>query len=176
MTDDVALSRESFRRLHPINAPRPVPQLPDRVWTDEDWDRIRRGYRARGMDEKWNIFVEADVVLMHRSWTGHGVYEASFAQVTGGGRKIASAVVEADGERYRSMGDEYDRLMMELIISAIVLGEAGRRPPGRTRGADCSGFGKERSSLGCGGAQCSGLAFWIVSSGPRRVLLRPRAM
>ncbi|WP_326763554.1 hypothetical protein OG978_02255 [Streptomyces sp. NBC_01591] len=123
MTDDVALSRESFRRLHPINAPRPVPQLPDRVWTDEDWDRIRRGYRARGMDEKWNIFVEADVVLMHRSWTGHGVYEASFAQVTGGGRKIASAVVEADGERYRSMGDEYDRLMMELIISAIVLGE-----------------------------------------------------
>lgn len=32
-------------------------------------------------------------------------------------------MVEADGERCRSMGDEYDCLMMELIISAIVPGE-----------------------------------------------------
>ncbi|MET8518367.1 hypothetical protein [Streptomyces sp. NPDC005077] len=123
MTADAPLTRESFRRLQPISTPRPVSQLPDRVWTDEDWDRIRLGYRARDMDEKWQVFVEGDVVFMHRSWTGRGVYEASFAPVTGGGRRIASAVVEADGERYRSIGDEYDRLMMELIISAIVLGE-----------------------------------------------------
>ncbi|MER6571427.1 hypothetical protein ABT288_35940 [Streptomyces sp. NPDC001093] len=98
-------------------------QLPDRVWTDEDWDRIRRGYRARDMDEKWNVFVEGDVLFMHRSWTGHGVYEATFAPAPGGGRRIASAVAEADRERYRSRGDEYDCLMMELVISAIVLGE-----------------------------------------------------
>ncbi|GGX98889.1 hypothetical protein [Streptomyces fructofermentans] len=123
MTADAPLTRESFRRLHPISSPRPLPQLPDRVWTDEDWDRIQRGYRARDMDEKWNIFVEGDVVLMHRSWTGRGVYEASFAPVAGGGRRITSAVVEADGERYRSRGDEYDRLMLELVISAVVLGE-----------------------------------------------------
>ncbi|MET8966011.1 hypothetical protein ABZX69_42310 [Streptomyces sp. NPDC004074] len=123
MTADVPLTRESFRRLHPISTPLPVSQVPDRVWTDEDWDRIRRGYHARDMDEKWNVFVEGDVLFMHRSWTGHGVYEASFAPVTGGGRKIASAVVEADRERYRSIGDAYDCLMMELIISAIVLGE-----------------------------------------------------
>ncbi|MFF2129863.1 hypothetical protein ACFVW1_31675 [Streptomyces olivochromogenes] len=123
MTADAPLTRESFRRLHPISTPRPVSQLPDRVWTDEDWDRIRRGYRARDMDEKWNVFVEGDVLFMQRSWTGHGVYEVSFAPAAGRGRRIASAVVEADGERYRSMGDEYDCLMMELIISAIVLGE-----------------------------------------------------
>ncbi|MDW4903909.1 hypothetical protein RB628_00755 [Streptomyces sp. ADMS] len=74
------------------------------------------------MDEKWNVFVEADVVYMHRSWTGHGIYEVSLAPVAGG-RRITSAVVEADGERVRRMGDEYDCLMMELIISAIVLAE-----------------------------------------------------
>ncbi|MFE3200165.1 hypothetical protein [Embleya sp. NPDC059237] len=123
MTADAPLTRESFRRLHPINTPRPVSQLPDRVWTDEDWNRIQRGYRARDMDEKWNVFVEGDVLFTHRSWTGHGIYEASFAPVIGGGVRITSAVVESDRENYRSMGDEYDRLMMELIISAIVLGE-----------------------------------------------------
>ncbi|MEU9109121.1 hypothetical protein AB0D54_33305 [Streptomyces xanthophaeus] len=123
MTADDPLTRESFRRLQPMSAPKPVPLLPDRVWTDEDWDRIRRGYAARDMDEKWNVFVEGDVVFMHRSWTGLGVYAASFAPEAGGGRRISSAVVEADGERYRSMGAEYDRLMIELVISAIVLGE-----------------------------------------------------
>ncbi|MEV4595915.1 hypothetical protein AB0K15_00765 [Amycolatopsis sp. NPDC049253] len=75
------------------------------------------------MDEKWNVFCEGDVLFMHRSWTGHGIYEASFARVSEGGRRIASAVVEGDRERYRSMGDERDRLMLELVISAIVLGE-----------------------------------------------------
>ncbi|MFG2751575.1 hypothetical protein [Streptomyces xanthophaeus] len=123
MTADDPLTRKSFRRLQPIGAPKPVPLLPDRVWTDEDWDRIRRGHAARDMDQKWNVFVEGDVVFMHRSWTGLGVYAASFAPVADGGRRISSAVVESDGERYRSMGDEYDRLMIELIISAIVLGE-----------------------------------------------------
>ncbi|WP_328834772.1 hypothetical protein [Streptomyces europaeiscabiei] len=123
MIADAPLTRESFRRLHPISTPRLVSQFPDRVWTDEDWDRIQRGYRARDMDEKWNVFVEGDVLFMHRSWTGHGVYEVSFAPAAGRGRRIASAVVEVDGERYRSRGDEYDCLMMELIISAIVLGE-----------------------------------------------------
>ncbi len=123
MTADAALTRESFRRLNPMSASRPMSRLPDRVWTEEDWDRIRRGYRARDMDEKWNVFVEGDVLFAHRSWTGRGIYEASFAPVAGGGRKIASAVVEADRKRYRSVGEEYDCLMLELVISAIVLGE-----------------------------------------------------
>ncbi|MEV6756897.1 hypothetical protein [Streptomyces sp. NPDC051214] len=122
MTADAPLTRESFRRVHPISMPRPVTQLPDRVWTDEEWDRIRRGYRAQDMDQKWNIFAEDNVLFMHRSWTGHRVYEATFAPTTGG-RRIASAVVEADRERYRSKSDAYDCLMLELIISAIILGE-----------------------------------------------------
>ncbi|MDF9816427.1 hypothetical protein [Streptomyces sp. SPB162] len=138
MTADVPVTRESLRRLHPISTPRPVSQLPDRVWTGEGWDRIRRGYRARVMDEKGNVFVEGDVLFMHRSWTGHGVYEVSFASATGGGRRIASAVVEADGERCRSMGDEHDCLRMELIISAIVLGEAAVEIEGRGSAASAS--------------------------------------
>ncbi|SEP41194.1 hypothetical protein [Amycolatopsis saalfeldensis] len=156
MTADPPLTRDSFRRVQPITTPRPMPQLPDRVWTDEDWDRIRRGYRSRDMDEKWNVFCEGDVLFMHRSWTGHGIYEASFARVPEGGRKIASAVVESDGKRYRSKGDEHDRLMLELVISAIVLGEpaadlrAGlRRLTGRASGkSDLPPGVVEHSALG----------------------------
>ncbi|WP_327267433.1 hypothetical protein OG233_01540 [Streptomyces sp. NBC_01218] len=123
MTAEALLDRESFRRLLPISMPRSLSQLPDRVWADEEWDRIQRGYRARDMDEKWNVFVEGDVLFAHRSWTGHGIYEVSFTPVTGGGRRITSAVVEADAKRHRRVNDEYDCRMVELVVSAIVLGE-----------------------------------------------------
>ncbi|WP_240167360.1 hypothetical protein [Streptomyces noursei] len=124
MTADASLTRESFRRLTTITVPRAVAQLPDRIWTDAEWHRIRLGYQAQSMDERWNVFAEGDVVFIHRSWTGHGIYEVSFASVSGGGKRIASAVAESDPRRYRSMGDAYDRLMLELVLGAIVLGES----------------------------------------------------
>ncbi|MGW6795365.1 hypothetical protein [Streptomyces chartreusis] len=100
-----------------------MPQLPERIWSDEDWERIQRGYAARDMDEKWNVFAEREVVFLHRSWTGRGVFEATFAPVDEGGWRITRAVVERDPERYRNSDDAYDCLMLELVISAIVLGE-----------------------------------------------------
>ncbi|MFF3879087.1 hypothetical protein [Streptomyces sp. NPDC001978] len=100
-----------------------MPQLPHRIWSDEDWERIQRGYASRDMDEKWDVFTEGEVVFLHRSWTGNGVFAATFAPVDGGGWRIARAVVERDPERYRGTDDDYDCLMLELVISAIVLGE-----------------------------------------------------
>lgn len=103
-----------------------MPLLPDRVWSDEDWEHIEAGYRARDMDEKWNVFTEQDVVFLHRSWTGHGIYEASFAPAHGGGRRIAQAVIESDPRRYRATDQQYECVMLELVLSAIVLGEPAR--------------------------------------------------
>ncbi|MET7290112.1 hypothetical protein [Streptomyces sp. NPDC005573] len=101
-----------------------MPQLPQRVWSDEDWEQIQRGYASRDMDEKWDVFVEGDVVFLHRSWTGYGLFAATFARVEGAGWRIVSAVVERDPERYGSTDDAYDCLLLELVIATIVLGEA----------------------------------------------------
>ncbi|MER6844661.1 hypothetical protein, partial [Streptomyces platensis] len=103
--------------------PQPMPQLPQRVWSDEDWERIRRGHSSRDMDEKWDAFAEGEVVFLHRSWTGYGVFAATFAPADGGGWRVAHAVVERDPERYRGTDDDYDCLMLELVIRGIVLGE-----------------------------------------------------
>ncbi|WP_308310516.1 hypothetical protein [Streptomyces sp. CC210A] len=124
MPTDERVTRASLsRRLKPISAPHRLPLLPERVWSDAEWERISLGYRARDMDEKWNVFTEGDVVHVHRSWTGFGMYEATFAPVEGGGRRIAAALAERDPERYRNDDDTYDGLMLELVLSAIVLGE-----------------------------------------------------
>ncbi|WP_306362152.1 hypothetical protein [Nocardia sp. CC227C] len=100
MDRDVPLTRSAFRKLYPFVTPQPLPQLPDRVWTANEWDRIRSGYRSRSMDEKWNIFTEGDIVFMHRSWTGHEIYEVSFSPLAADGRRITSAAVETDPKRH----------------------------------------------------------------------------
>jgi hypothetical protein len=112
--------------------------LPARVWSQEQWERIKRGYQARDMDEKWDVFVENRVAFLHRSWTGNGVFEASFSPA-GDGWYISAA--QTSSERARTVCAELNRVLLELVLSTIVVGEpaAGLRaelvrlssPPGR---------------------------------------------
>jgi hypothetical protein len=73
MSETPAVTRASLGETFPIIAPVPMTLLPARVWTAEQWERIKRGYRARSMDEKWDVFAESQVAFLHRSWTGRGV-------------------------------------------------------------------------------------------------------
>ena len=121
------VTRESFRRLLPMVRPHPLPVLPTRTWTDAEWERIQLGYRARSMDDKWDVLTEGDVVHLHQSWTGYAVYQATFAPAEGGGREIASALVETDPRRHRYSGyadtPEYHCVMLELLLSTVLLGQ-----------------------------------------------------
>jgi hypothetical protein len=98
--------------------------LPARVWADEEWERIKLGYRARSMDEKWNVFVDGNVAFLHRSWTGHAVFEATFSRVDRGWR-ISAAVAESHPKRAAKVSPQLNRVLLELVLSAIVLGEPG---------------------------------------------------
>ncbi|GAA3033934.1 hypothetical protein FHS39_002381 [Streptomyces olivoverticillatus] len=129
MPSDERMTRSSFSgHIQPIAVPRPMPLLPHRIWSDEDWERIQLGYCSRDMDEKWDVFTEGSVVFLHRSWTGHGIFQATFAPADEGGWQITAAVVERDRRRYRGDDDEYNCLMLELLISAVVLGEPAQEP------------------------------------------------
>ncbi|MEU4334816.1 hypothetical protein AB0F59_09340 [Micromonospora lupini] len=123
MIEPAPVTRSSLRRVSPIVAPMPLAVLPARTWSDEQWKRITLGYQARDMDEKWNVFVEDEVAFLHRSWTGNGVYEASFSPVPGDGWRISGVAVESDPSRYRRSSDQYDRVLVEMVLSGIVLGE-----------------------------------------------------
>ncbi len=111
------LTRLSFSNLAAIEDPRPLTDLPGRVWTEKEWARIELGYAAQDMDEKWDIFAEDAVVFFHRSWTGFGMYAVTFSPVDGG-RRITEAVTGSDPARGR-----YHRVMIELLVSGILLGE-----------------------------------------------------
>ena len=108
--------------MEPLTIPQPIP-APTRVWTDDEMSAIRRGYVPHIMDEKWFIFMEKNRLFAHRSWTGMGVYEATFAP-TGGGYVIESAVVTGDEAEYRRKSDEAESLTLEVIILSHLLQES----------------------------------------------------
>ena len=101
------VTRVSRGKLFPVAAPVPLALLPARVWSKEQRERTRRGYRAGDMDEKWDVFIEDRVAFLYRSWTGNGIFEAAFSPA-GGGWRISAAV--AGAERMRKVSAEFSRL------------------------------------------------------------------
>lgn len=122
MSSNETVTRASLRACEPITAAAPLAVLPDRVWTDEEWQRIRRGHLAGGAADKWSVFVEGDRLFAHRGWSGRGVYEAGFAPAPGGGWRITDAVVESDPELHPFSTVVRDVTMLQIIVSGVVLG------------------------------------------------------
>ncbi len=56
--------------------------------------KIASGYRPV-YDDRWLAFMEDDRLFFHRSWTGHGIFEATSA-ATETGFVMISACVEGD--------------------------------------------------------------------------------
>ena len=114
-------SRDSWE-VERLTVPQPIP-APSRVWTGEEMGAIRRGYVPWMMEEKWFIFMEGNRLFAHRSWTGLGVYEATFAP-TEGGYVIESAVVTGDETEYRRSSDEVESRTLEVLIASYLLSES----------------------------------------------------
>jgi hypothetical protein len=69
-----------------------------------------------------DVFVEDHVAFVHRSWTGRGIFEATFSPVEGGWQ-ISEAVAESSSEHLRTISAPCNQVVLELVLSAIVLGE-----------------------------------------------------
>ncbi|GIJ46219.1 hypothetical protein Val02_31050 [Virgisporangium aliadipatigenens] len=123
MSTSEPVTRSSLRNVKPIVAPIPMLALPERVFSDDEWRRIRRGYASRDMDERWDVFVEEQTVFVHRSWTGFEIFAATMVPAQPHGWRIGTAVVESELERHRRTSHEYDRVVLELVLVMIVLGQ-----------------------------------------------------
>ncbi|GAA1580502.1 hypothetical protein GCM10009804_41360 [Kribbella hippodromi] len=86
-------TRDGLKRMR---RPRRLPAVPSRIWTDDEWHRLQLGYRAQDMDEKWHVFAEENVVFLHRSWTGAGMFEVTFTPADDGGRRISQVTVRRE--------------------------------------------------------------------------------
>ena len=78
-------------------------QLPlNRAFSQEDYQRMQRGYIAKEMEQKWNIYLEGDWLYFCRSWTGYCIYQLRLEQI-GEGYQVAEAWLNRDpAQQYRS--------------------------------------------------------------------------
>ena len=92
----------------PISAPR-------RVWSDSEWDAIRRGTSAGD----WKASVVGDRVTLGQRSTGRSVYRARFRRELIGW-KIVSAEVESHPQSYSAGPPEQESQRLALIIERFV--------------------------------------------------------
>lgn len=116
---EVVVKREDFSKLTRVSVPEAC-SPPQRVWSDAEWALIRRGHRSAEMEDKWNAFVENDRLFLHRSWTGHGIYEAQFVRGQQGWF-ITELLVCGDRDIYRyPLGDNEAATVESLIDSRLL--------------------------------------------------------
>ena len=99
------------RIRQPVAIPPPIMLL-----SQGEMRRIALGYQPV-FDDRWLAFMEDDRLFLHRSWTGHGIYEATFA-ATETGFVMISACVEGDPARHRpdlDLIEECD-FLREMIV------------------------------------------------------------
>ena len=85
--------------VSPIREPVAIPP-PNMLISREDMQAIAMGYAPMDMNDKWLAFMEDDRLFLHRSWTGHGIYEVTFAAKEKG-FMVTSARIESHPDRQR---------------------------------------------------------------------------
>ena len=96
----------------PIREPVPIPP-PEMILSQDEMREIAVGYSPMDMNDKWLAFMEEDRLFLHRSWTGHGIYEVRFAAKGVSWAKetvfvATSARIEGDPRRKREDFDPQD--------------------------------------------------------------------
>ena len=79
----------------------------DRRFSKQDMEHIQRGFAPKSMDDRWFIFYEGNTLYLHRSWTGHCIFEADFEK-NDEEYIITQLRANRDEEQYRSVSDAND--------------------------------------------------------------------
>ena len=92
------------------------------VFSQQDYETLRRGLIPEEMEDKWFVFWEADTLFFHRSWTGLCVYRVEFA-AAGEQFQVSGAAVSNDSQAYRRGSDAYEAALVDFLIRGLLLHE-----------------------------------------------------
>lgn len=105
--------------------PRPLPrrrvQLPfERNFTEAESLRLKRGFVAHSMEDRWHIFFRDPWLTFVRSWTGFCVYKVRL-EVSEGGCKIVQAFASRDSKQYGGTDARQDVEILSFLIEHLLL-------------------------------------------------------
>jgi hypothetical protein len=95
-------------------APTSIPP-PRRMWSDRDWDQLRRGTAAGD----WVASVVGDRLFLSQAASGKSIYAARLRRELAGW-KIVSAEVESDPHTYGPGNAENESARLQTLIERLL--------------------------------------------------------
>ena len=74
------------------------------------------------MEDRWFIYLQSDVLYLHRSWTGNCIYKITL-RAEENGYKIAEALANSNEEQTPALDEEYQVKLLDFLISNLLLDE-----------------------------------------------------
>jgi hypothetical protein len=93
----------------------------DRTFDPLDAALIARGFIPQEMEEKWFVYLENERLIFKRSWTGIVIYRVE-AVWRGRTLYLGQAEVNRRADQYQETDSEYDRMLLDFLISDLLLG------------------------------------------------------
>ena len=91
-------------------------------YSSAEYEKIKGGYSAQSMDEKWDLKFEGSCLFMRRSWTGHTIYQVEFIP-DGRDWMISNSWVNRDPNQYKWTYTDFDREFALYLIDTWLLGK-----------------------------------------------------
>lgn len=81
----------------------------------ERFERIRRGFRPTTMEDRWFVFYEDGWLYLHRSWSGHCIFQIRWEQ-DGDEAVVREAWVSRDPAEYLGTDAQADLQQISWVL------------------------------------------------------------
>jgi ADP-ribosylglycohydrolase len=106
-------------------------QMPDetdnldfhRVFSAEEFERIRMGLIPREMEDKWFIYYDNYTLNFHRSWTGFHIYKITIQSLDDSTFAVTQTIVNRKPDQYNQPNNAYDVSLLSYLIDSLLLGK-----------------------------------------------------
>lgn len=92
---------------------------PELVLTRDQFEALRRGLLPVEMEDKWFAYMEDDRLFLHRSWTGHGIFEVQF-QCHDDVCVAGEVLVTGDQEKLQRSSDDDTADLLRSVINTVL--------------------------------------------------------
>jgi ADP-ribosyl-[dinitrogen reductase] hydrolase len=94
-----------------------------RIFSSEEFERVRLGLIPREMEDKWFIYYENHILNIHRSWTGFHIYKIIIQPQEDNTYVVTQTIVNRNKAQYNHQNNAYDVAFLIYLIDRLLLGK-----------------------------------------------------
>ena len=88
-------------------------------FSPEQFEKLKKGFTPKEMEDKWGIYYSSGAIYFHRSWSHLRIYKAKLTR-HGDGYTIKSFDVERNQKTYRNTDDNEDIAIFTFLVANLL--------------------------------------------------------